>query len=150
MAANRVLIEQKISAPIETVFDRLADHNRMGEWLSADISRTKDSGNASEGVNGTGSVRTIRILKLLDFDETVVRCEKPGTIEYRISRGSPLRNHLGRINLKANGGDVYIQWEITFDMAIPLTGGITALLLKAAIGRGLATLRKQIEADLKK
>lgn len=146
MPANQTVIEAEIAAPIETVFDRLADHNRMGEWLAADITRTRESENNAEGVNGTGSVRTIRMFKVLEFDETVVRSEKPHTIEYRITRGSPLRNHLGRITLKQNGAAVAVHWEIVFDMAIPFTGKLTAFLLNAAIGSGLATLKKQLES----
>lgn len=127
------------------VFDRLADHNRMGEWLDADIRRTRDSTAAGEGVNGTGSVRTLRILGMLDFDETIVKCDKPRTIEYEITRGSPLKNHHGAITLKHDGNVTQIDWDIRFDMDIPLAGHVVALLLNFAVGQGLKKLKGQLE-----
>ncbi len=146
MQEYQAVLSASIQAPIETVFDRLADHNRMGEWLDADIHRTKDATAAGEGVNGTGSVRTLRILGLLDFDETVVRCEKPRALEYEITRGSPLKNHHGAITLKQDGNMTQIEWDIRFDMAIPLAGHLVALLLKMAVGRGLQKLKGQLES----
>lgn len=145
MQKYQTVLSASIQAPIETVFERLADHNRMGEWLDADIRRTRDSNVAGEGVNGTGSVRTLRILGLLDFDETVVKCDKPRTIEYEITRGSPLKNHHGVITLKQDGNKTQIDWDIKFDMAIPLTGPIVEFLLNFAVGQGLKKLKGQLE-----
>ncbi len=145
MQKYQTVLSASIQAPIETVFDRLADHNGMGEWLDADIRRTKDATASGEGVNGTGSVRTLRILGLLDFDETVVKCVKPRTIEYEITRGSPLRNHHGAITLKQNGDKTQIDWDIKFDMAIPFAGTIVEFLLKFAVGQGLKKLKSQLE-----
>lgn len=145
MQKYQTVLSESIQAPIETVFDRLADHNRMGEWLNADIRRAKDSTAAGEGVNGTGSVRTLRILGMVDFDETVVKCEKPRTIEYEITRGSPLKNHHGAITLKQIGNVTQIDWDIRFDMTIPLAGHIVALLLNFAVSQGLKKLKGQLE-----
>lgn len=143
MSGYRTEITETIRAPISEVFDRLADHNRMGEYMSADIRRTKDSTAAGEGVNGTGSVRTLKIPGLSDFDETVVKFVRPAKLEYKITRGSPLKNHLGVITLKEEGGKTTVDWNITFDMGFG--GMIVELLLKFAVGRGLATLKKQLE-----
>jgi uncharacterized protein YndB with AHSA1/START domain len=143
MSQYRTHVTEKIRAPINEVFDRLSDHNRMGEWMMADIRRTKDSGAAGEGVNGTGSVRTLKIFALSDFDETVVKSERPRTIEYKITRGSPLQNHLGIIALKDEDGVVNINWAITFEMGF--AGMVVELLLKLAVANGLAKLKKQIE-----
>lgn len=143
MSEHRTEITETIRAPIGEVFDRLADHNRMGEYMSADIRRTCDSTTAGEGVNGTGSVRTLKILGLSDFDETVVKYVKPAKLEYKITRGSPLKNHLGVITLKEENGAVNIHWVIAFEMSFG--GMLVAFLLKVAVGRGLATLKKQLE-----
>jgi uncharacterized protein YndB with AHSA1/START domain len=145
MSQYRTHITEKIRAPIGDVFDRLGDHNRMGEWMMADIRRVVDSTVAGEGVNGTGSVRLLKILGLSDFDETVVKSKKPETIEYKITRGSPLSNHLGVITLKEENGAVAIDWNITFEMGI---GGIVVeQLLKLAVGNGLSKLKKQMETS---
>lgn len=147
MKQTRVKIAEQINAPIDVVFDRLADHNRMGEWLDADIKRTQDSPVTAEGVNGTGSVRTLRLLGIMEFDETVVRCERPAGIEYKITRGSPLRNHHGTIALTRDGTNTAIEWNIAFNMTIPFTGFLTGFMLQTAIGRGLAKLKKQLEGN---
>lgn len=143
MPQYRTHITEKIRAPIGEVFDRLADHNRMGEYMAADIRRVKDSTVASEGVNGTGSVRTLKILGLPDFDETVVKCDKPYCLEYKITRGSPLKNHHGVIRLEEKNGMVAIDWNISFDM--DFGGLVVEMLLKFAVGSGLTKLKKKLE-----
>lgn len=143
MSTHQLHVTESFQAPINEVFDRLADHNRMGEYMSADIRRTKDSTAAGEGVNGTGSVRTLKILGLSDFDETVVKFVKPGKLEYKITRGSPLKNHLGIITLKDEGGKTTVDWNIAFEMGFG--GMIVEFLLKFAVGRGLTALKKQLE-----
>lgn len=144
MQKYQTVLSESIQAPIETVFDRLADHNRMGEWLNADIRRAKDSTAAGEGVNGTGSVRTLRILGMLDFDETAAKREKPRTIEYE-RPAIPTSNHHGAITLKQIGNVTQIDWDIRFDMTIPLAGHIVALLLNFAVSQGLKSGQGQLE-----
>lgn len=143
MSTHQLHVTENFQAPINEVFDRLADHNRMGEYMSADIRRTKDATAPGEGPNGTGSVRTLKIFGLSDFDETVVKFVKPAKLEYKITRGSPLKNHLGVIALKEEGGKTTVDWNITFEMGFG--GMIVEILLKFAVGRGLATLKKQLE-----
>lgn len=162
MSTHQLHVHESFNAPAATVFDRLADHNRMGEYMSADIRRTKDSTAAGEGPNGTGSVRTLKILGLSDFDETVVKYVKPAavhggtrvandkdvklaTLEYKITRGSPLKNHLGVITLKEEAGKTTVDWNITFEMGFG--GIIVEFLLKFAVGRGLAKLKKLVEEN---
>ena len=142
MSTHQIHVHESFNAPAATVFDRLADHNSMGEYMSADIRRTKDSTASGEGPNGTGSVRTLKIFGLSDFDETVVKFLKPAKLEYKITRGSPLKNHLGVITLKEEGGITTVDWNITFEMGFG--GIIVEILLKFAVGRGLAKLKKLI------
>jgi len=142
---NRTLLHEEISAPIDRVFDALADHDTMGSWLDANIRRTKNSEVKAEGPNGTGSIRTIKMFGLVEFDETVVVFKKPNTIEYKITRGSPLRNHHGRINLIEKNGKTEVTWDIRFDMAIPFTGALMAWLLKTSVGGGLRKLKSTLE-----
>jgi carbon monoxide dehydrogenase subunit G len=143
MPQHRLEITEKVNAPKDTVFERLADHNRMGEYMSADIRRTKNATVASEGPNGTGSVRTLKIFGMPDFDETVLEFRKPDTIKYKITRGSPLKNHLGVIVLSEEGGATRVDWTITFEMGFG--GAVVAFLLKFAVGGGLSKLKKLIE-----
>lgn len=147
MQKNHTLIQKEFNCGINPLFDALADHNTMGVWLGADIHRTTDSTVKDEGLNGTGSVRTIKMFGLPDFDETVVVFKKPSRIEYKITRGSPLRNHHGIIELSEKAGIVNLEWNIRFDMAIPLTGALTAWILKTSIGGGLKKLKKELEAN---
>jgi uncharacterized protein YndB with AHSA1/START domain len=140
-------INELIRAPLGQVFDTLSDHNAMAEWMNTDIRRIRDATASAEGVNGTGSVRTLRLMGFLEFDETVTRSVKPKLIEYRITRGSPLKDHIGLIQLAEKNGGVQITWDIRFNMDLPLAGYPVAFALKTAISRGLKKLRQNLEAQ---
>jgi uncharacterized membrane protein len=145
MARHSFTVQQVIHKPMSEVYDKLADHNTMGKWLSADIKRVKDSPDKKAGPNGVGSVRTIRMFFLVEFDETVILADKPRRIEYRITRGSPLKNHLGEIALTQMGDDTEITWTVSFEPVIPMTGWLITFLVSSGIKQGLAKLKKMLE-----
>src|SRR5690606_12105931 len=71
--------------------------------------------NGDHDRNGVGSVRKLRVGPGPSFEETVTAYEENRLIEYRITRGSPLRNHFGRMQFAADGEGSRRHDTIAFD-----------------------------------
>ena len=140
MAKQYIDIMQTFNAPVETVFAELTDHEKFGKLLKADIKRIVDG----EGgyVNGLGSVRKITPLPLADFEETVVTFEPNQVMEYEITKGSPLKNHKGRMEFSRVDGNTRLRYTIEFESKIPLMGGLLKSAIEMPIKKGLSLLAK--------
>ena len=136
--SSRVHVTQTYRSDPATVFAALAEHENLGPVFGAKITRMRD-GDASR--NGVGSVRRLKIGPLPAFEETTTVAEEPTLIEYRITRGSPLRNHHGvqRLSPTPDGG-TRLDYTITFDAVVPGLDKVVAAVLTRAISRGLPKL----------
>lgn len=127
MSTHRVELQHHFSAPPAVVFAALADHELFGQLWPG---RTRRIRTGQDGANGVGSVREIQV-GLTRFEETTVTHEPSQLIEYRITRGTPLRDHLGRMELRPDGEGTRLDYSIVFRCPIPLLGGHLARKLKA-------------------
>ncbi len=136
---EKIDITAEFCRPVPEIFAVLSDHEKLGPILGAKIRRTKDG---KDSLNGLGSVRTLALGPLPTFDETVTAFEKDRFIEYKITRGSPLKNHKGTLEFSptASGG-TKLRYRIEFDSKIPLLGPVVKFGLENGIRRGLKTLK---------
>ncbi|MCU1692770.1 MAG: hypothetical protein JWM64_1861 [Frankiales bacterium] len=125
------------SLPPERVLAFLAVHENLGPLLGAKV-RTARPGPG--GPTGVGSVRELRIGPLPAFEETVTAVEEGRSIDYRISKGSPLKGHRGRIEVDQLGSGSRVRWTIDFDAAVPGLAALVRLVLQRQIGAGLGKL----------
>ena len=142
MSSQFIQMNVDFNAPVETVFAQLSDHENMGDILNAKVKRVKDG----EGnLNGVGSVRRITPLPLAEFEETVTAFEQNKLVEYTITKGTPLKNHLGRMVFSESEGKTKLHYTIQFEpkLPIPLTGLIVKTALEKIILSGLHKLAKQ-------
>lgn len=141
MAKNYIQMHATFNAPVTTVFAELSDHEKLSSVLGAPIKRIK---NGKDDINGIGSVRRITPLPLAGFEETVTGYEPNKLIEYTISKGSPLKNHLGRMVFSENNGKTHLHYTIQFDMklALPLSGFVLKTVLEKVISNGLHKLSR--------
>jgi uncharacterized protein YndB with AHSA1/START domain len=137
-APERVRVTHVFKSDPQTVFEKLAEHENLGPVFGAKITRVSD-GTTSR--NGAGSVRRLKIGPLPAFEETTTKAEPYSLIEYRITKGGPLKGHWGRQELSptADGG-TQLLYTIGFDTKIPGTAGIVAKQLQAGIEKGLPHL----------
>ncbi len=136
---QRIDIEMEFRRPVGELFALLSDHEKLGPVLGAKIKRTREG---TDSPNGLGSVRTLRIGPLPSFDETVTAFRKDELIEYRITRGTPLRNHRGEMRFSSTpAGGSRLHYTIEFRAALPLVGPLVRAALDAGIRKGLAKLR---------
>ncbi len=138
MAKQQIAITQSFNAPIDTVFTALTDHNNFGIVVKATIRRIKDSD--SENVNGVGSIRRITPLPFSHFEETVVTFEANQLMEYVVSKGSPIKNHKGRMEFSEIDGKTQLRYTIDFEPKIPFLGKLLKGLIEGPLVKGLKAL----------
>ena len=138
MAVQRIEIEKRFPFSVDKLFAHLSEHENLSSLFApARVSRLR---NGDHDRNGVGSVRKLRIPPGPPFEETVTAFEPNALIEYRITRGSPLRNHHGCMRFSADDGGSLLHYTITFEGKLPLSGPLIRLLLGNAIRRGLDKL----------
>ena len=135
--AFRIEIHQDFPFPVEKLFADLADdHGKLGRILGAPMKHLVDGKDSRAGV---GSVRRVGP-KLLGIEETVVTCTPNELVEYKISKGSPMKNHLGRMMFSGKEGGSHLHYVITFEMkrGFRLLGPIIRKALHNGLAKGLA------------
>jgi uncharacterized protein YndB with AHSA1/START domain len=142
MAQQQVRFEQFFAAPRERVFVFFADHGKFGRLWPGKFRRIRDSADAGDP-NGLGSVREIRSGGLT-FEETVTAFDPPERIEYQVTKGSPIRNHLGRLLFTDEPGGTKLVYTIEFEPRIPLTGGLICSVLCASWHRRIEAVTREI------
>jgi uncharacterized protein YndB with AHSA1/START domain len=135
MSQQTVRFEQFFAAPRERVFAYFADHEKFGRLWPGRFRRLRQSADAAHP-DGLGSVREIRAGGMR-FEETITGFEPISSIEYRITRGGPIKNHVGRLRFTEVPGGTKLDYTIEFDPRLPLTGGLIASVLCTAFSRGV-------------
>jgi uncharacterized protein YndB with AHSA1/START domain len=141
---RQIGIEQYIAAPPSQVWPVVADHEGITRWMPVREVVRRRSGSAEP--NGVGAICTIRGMGFVV--EERVTCWKPGErLEYVLTEGAPLRDHLGEMVLEPAEGGTLVGWYVRFRPLIPGTGFLIERLVRAGLARGLAHLKRLIEAS---
>ena len=134
---QQIMIRHESSLPVERVYAYLAEHEHLGPLFGAKITRVRDGETTR---NGVGSVRKLKIGPLPDFDETVVEAVENERIVYRITRGSPLKDHEGVMAFAPTATGSRLDYTITFGSKLPLLDRVVKVGLERNIRNGLKTL----------
>lgn len=134
MSTRPISMKFEFSKPIDTVFSELSDHEFFGKTCGISMKRVKDG---DDSPNGLGSIREISIGILPTFDETITAYEVNKLIEYKITRGSPIKNHKGTMVFSETQGGCVLDYEITLESKIPFTTGLIKKGLEQGISKGL-------------
>ncbi|MEJ7634079.1 SRPBCC family protein [Aeromicrobium sp.] len=135
---QRVHVTHTYTSDPATVFEKLSEHENLGPVFGAKIKRVCD-GDTSR--NGAGSTRSLKIGPLPAFQETTTRADPHSLIEYKISKGGPLRGHWGvqKLTPTADGGTT-LDYTIGFDAPVPGMAPVVGKILTASIKKGLPKL----------
>ncbi|WP_051275467.1 SRPBCC family protein [Aestuariibacter salexigens] len=130
-------ITAHIPKPLETVFADFSDHGKFGTIVGANIVRIRDS--HTTYVNGIGSVRRISSFAVPSFEETITVFKPNHRIEYTVSKGSPVKNHLGQIEFRKEEEGTTVLYHISFEprTAIPGWGVMLRRLIRHPIVAGI-------------
>jgi len=141
MRAHHVHVEHRFDKPPERVFAYLAEHENLAEVFGAQIERVRDGEDGHR--NGVGSVRRLRIGPLPPFEETVTEFVPEERIVYRITKGSPLRGHVGVMTFAPDGGGTRFVYDIR--LASPVPG--LALLVRGSLTRSITRSLAGVEQN---
>ncbi len=146
MSHQFIQLDMEFNAPVEEVFSILSNHEQFGKILNTRVKRVKDG---QKDINGLGSVRRISPiplpLPLGEFEETVTGFTPNKLVEYTITRGSPLKNHLGRMLFQGINGKTQLHYTIQFETKLPLpfSGSIIRLGLEQLMTFGLKKVARR-------
>jgi len=139
MAQQTIKMHFDFNKPLEQVFAQLSDHEFFGKTCGINMKRIQDG---SDSENGLGSVRKISIGLLPSFEETITKFVPNEHIEYKITKGSPIKNHVGTLDFKETDKGCSLDYVIKLESKIPLTTGIIASGLEGGITKGMRRYAK--------
>ena len=121
----------------------MTDHEAFGKVLDTKIKRVVDSPDKNK--NGVGSVRRISAFPVPDFEETVITFEPNVLMEYVVSKGSPIKNHKGRMEFSEENGQTDLRYSIDFQpkLPIPLLGSVLKTAIEKPMRKSLEKLSKR-------
>jgi uncharacterized protein YndB with AHSA1/START domain len=141
MRAHHVHIEHTFAKAPELIFAHLAEHENLAEVFGAKVTRVRDGEDGQR--NGVGSVRKLQIGPLPPFEETVTEFVVPERIVYRITKGSPLRGHVGVMTFAPEGTGTRFVYDIR--LASPIPG--VAVIVQGALTRSINKSLAKVERD---
>jgi uncharacterized protein YndB with AHSA1/START domain len=131
MRACHVHVEHRFDSPPERIFGYLAEHENLAEVFGAKVKRLRDGEDGER--NGVGSVRQLQIGPMPPFEETVTEFVPNERIVYRITKGSPLRGHVGVMTFEPDSDGTRFVYDIR--LASPVPG--LALIVRGALTRSI-------------
>lgn len=137
---QRIEITQDFALPVERVYSYLAEHENLGPIFGAEVERVRD-GDVDR--NGVGSVRRLKVGPLPWFEETTTQVVPNELIEYRITRGSVLKDHRGEMRFSSHGTGSRLDYVIEFDAKVPLTGPLLKRAIEGNVRKGLKDVDAQ-------
>lgn len=137
---QHVVVEHDFALPPDRVFAYLSEHENLGPLFGAKIKRLRDGTDGER--NGVGSVRQLRVGPGPPFEETITEVVPLELIRYKITKGSPLRDHEGEMRFSPKGEGTHLRYEISFGAVVPGLDRVIAAGLKRNVAKGL----KQVDA----
>lgn len=139
MRAHHVKVEHRFAKPPERVFAYLAEHENLADIFGAKVTRLRDGDSER---NGVGSVRRLQIGPAPPFEETVTEFVPSERIVYKITKGSPLRGHVGVMSFAPEGEGTHFLYDIRLASPVPGLAALVRLSLTRSINQGLAKVEQ--------
>ena len=92
--------------------------------------------------NGVGSCRQLKIGPLAPFEETVTEFVPAERIVYEITKGSPLRGHVGTMTFVPKDGGTRFMYDIRIASPIPGLAPIVRTMLTRSIVGALPAVER--------
>jgi uncharacterized protein YndB with AHSA1/START domain len=135
MRLQHIHVAHSFAQPVERVFAFLSEHENLPLLFGAPVRRVR-SGERHR--NGVGSCRRVGPPGPLGFEETVTQFVPDQLIVYRITKGSPLRDHLGTMSFASTaGGGATLDYRIQLGSRLPGVAGLVKRMLERSIPAGL-------------
>jgi len=135
MAKQEIVFHLSFHAPVDEIFGFFQVHDNYNKIWLGKFRRVIDA--KGDNPDGLGSTRSIKIGLSPAFEETIIGFEPNKLIEYTVSKGSPVKNHLGRMVFSESNGVTTLNYRIEFESKIPGLGPILKLAVEQGLGPGL-------------
>ncbi|MEX0620613.1 MAG: SRPBCC family protein [Solirubrobacterales bacterium] len=132
---QKLTFQRDFDLPPDRVFSFFAEHENLKPMFGAKVTRLSDGDDGSR--NGVGSCRRLQVGPAPAFEETITAFEPNELIDYRVTKGSPLRNHLGELRFTPVASGTHLEWRISFTTAVPGLDRLLAAVLRRRISQGL-------------
>lgn len=135
MRAHNLHVQHEFTKPVDRVFAYLSEHENLGTIFPAKVERLRDGEDGHR--NGVGSCRRLGSPGLPAFEETVTEFVPNEKIEYRITKGSPLRGHVGVMKFAPRPDGSTLDYTIRLASPVPGLAAIVKVALTRSIRSGL-------------
>jgi uncharacterized protein YndB with AHSA1/START domain len=137
---SEVRLQVELDAPVEGVFDAMADHGRYDRVRPIKESELLREGETDR--NGVGAVRKLVVAGgLLRFEEEVTAYERPSRLDYLIiAVNFPVEHDGGSIRFEPTASGTKVLWTSTFRITTPLIGGAMGAALKVGLDRSFTQM----------
>jgi uncharacterized protein YndB with AHSA1/START domain len=141
-----ITVTRTIPAPIEKVFDVLADHANYKSFPGVRDSRLLKEGAPDR--NGVGAVRRIETPGVW-FEERITAYERPRRFDYLITASQlPIEHRGGSLRFESVGGATEVTWTSTLRLKVPVIGGLLTKLAAGKLGQAFGSMLKETERRL--
>ncbi len=132
-----------LPAPPAAVWPHLTQPDLMNAWSHAKI-RSLAPG-AGGGPGDAGARREVQIavlgLPVARLEEVVEESRPPSRFAYRVTGGTPARDHHATITLEPTpSGGSRLRWKVDFRFPLPGLGAAAKVLLERQLGESLDRL----------
>jgi hypothetical protein len=135
-------LRASIVAPIDIVFDVLADHQGQADRTLLRSSTLEREGDPPP--NGLGAIRSLSLVGP-PIREQVTVYEPPHRFAYKMLSGVPVRSHIGTIELAQQGTGTLLTWQIDSIPKFPVPAAVWSALVRPAIKMLLTGVKNKAE-----
>lgn len=141
-----IIVRRTLKAPIDRVFDILADHANY--HLMPGVAKATLVRKGRPGRNGVGAIREIEAGPAW-FQEEITAYQRPVRLDYLITASRPPIQHQGAsIRLEKTAAGTEVTWRSSFRVKLPLIGGLLSLLMARKLEKAFAAMLADIDRRL--
>ncbi len=133
---------REVAAPPEIVFEVLTDHRRYAEITNLRKATLEREGEPAP--NGVGAIRRLTAVGP-PLREEVLAYEPGKRFSYKLLSGLPVRDHVGTVELTANGSATTVVYAVRTTPTLPLVGGAVIAVLKIGVQQLFGGVAKESE-----
>jgi uncharacterized protein YndB with AHSA1/START domain len=134
--------ERQVAASPEIVFEVLTDHRGYARITTLRKSVLEREGEPAP--NGVGAIRKLSVVGP-PLREEVLAFEPGKRFSYTLLSGLPVRDHVGTVELTAEGGGTKVVYAVRTTPTVPLAGAVVVAVIKIGVGQLLAGVVKESE-----
>ena len=134
-----IKVSEQFPFSVEKLFGYMEVHENLETLFFPLNVETIQSGSPQR--YGVGSVRKLSIKSVAPFEETITAYKENELIEYKITKGSPLKNHHGVMKFSSTPNGSKLDYTIQFDSDVPFLAAGIKIGLENGVKSGLEKLK---------